>query len=186
MLTLKELYIFASQAKNYKFIMRKFLFVIVALFMTVSVEVSSQNVMTAHLKTGQIIDFAFINKPVVSFTENEAVFTTTVDGESVVFKYDISALSKFTFSTKDLNDLEGPDAVVQVENDRVRILIDGYSVTVTGAQAEQTVSLILADGTVAAKYRTDKDGTASFSVADIPVGMYIVACQDIAFKILKK
>jgi hypothetical protein len=103
-----------------------------------------------------------------------------------VFKYDISALSKFTFSTKDLNDLEGPDAVAQVENDRVRILIDGYSVTVTGAQAEQTVSLILADGTVAAKYRTDKDGTASFSVADIPVGMYIVACQDIAFKILKK
>lgn len=166
--------------------MRKFLIALMTLLLMSSVWVRSQNVMTAHLKNGGVVDFAFSDKPVVTFTDSEVVFTTTVDGRSVVVKYETAALSKFTFATKDLTEPENPDAVERIEKDRIKILIDDYTVTVTGAKADQVVRLITAGGSVAGSYKTDKDGSVYFSIADVPVGTYIITCQDISFKILKQ
>lgn len=161
--------------------MRKFLFALVALLMTTSVALRSQNVMVVHLKTGTIAELAFKYNPVVTFTETDAVLTTTVNGREIVVSYPLEKLTKFTFVTKDIT------AVDEVEEDRnVQFLIEDYTVTITGAKPEIVVRLISSDGKQLGAYKTDKDGSVSFSIAELAVGTYIIASEDITFKILKK
>lgn len=160
--------------------MRKFLFALVALLMTTSLAVRSQNVMVVHLKTGTIAELAFKYNPVVTFTETDAVLTTTVNGREIVVSYPLEKLTKFTFVTKDIT------AVDEVEDRNVQFLIEDYTVTITGAKPEIVVRLISMDGKQLGAYKTDKDGSVSFSIAELAVGTYIIASEDITFKILKK
>jgi hypothetical protein len=161
--------------------MRKFLFALVALLMTTSVALRSQNVMVVHLKTGTVAELAFKYKPVITFTDTDAVLTTTVNGREIVVSYPLEKLTKFTFVTKDIT------AVEEVEEDRnVQFLIEDYTVTITGAKPEIVVRLIASDGKQLGAYKTDKDGSVSFSIAELAAGTYIIASEDITFKILKK
>ncbi|MBR4792198.1 MAG: hypothetical protein IK038_07685 [Bacteroidaceae bacterium] len=160
--------------------MRKFLFALVALLMTTSLAVRSQNVMVIHLKSGTIAELAFKYNPVVTFTETDAVLTTTVNGREIVVSYPLEKLTKFTFVTKDIT------AVDEVEDRNVQFLIEDYTVTITGAKPEIVVRLISMDGKQLGAYKTDKDGSVSFSIAELAVGTYIIASEDITFKILKK
>lgn len=160
--------------------MRKFLFALVALLMTTSLAVRSQNVMVIHLKSGTIAELAFKYNPVVTFTDTDAVLTTTVNGREIVVSYPLEKLTKFTFVTKDIT------AVDEVEDRNVQFLIEDYTVTITGAKPEIVVRLISMDGKQLGAYKTDKDGSVSFSIADLANGTYIIASEDITFKILKK
>ena len=160
--------------------MRKFLFALVALLMTTSLAVRSQNVMVIHLKSGTIAELAFKYNPVVTFTDTDAVLTTTVNGREIVVSYPLEKLTKFTFVTKDIT------AVDEVEDRNVQFLIEDYTVTITGAKPEIVVRLISMDGKQLGAYKTDKDGSVSFSIAELAVGTYIIASEDITFKILKK
>ena len=161
--------------------MRKFLFALMALLLTTSVAVRSQNVMVVHLKTGKVAELAFKYKPVITFTDTDAVLTTVVNGREIVVSYPLENLTKFTFVTKDIT------AVQEVEEERnVQFLIEDYTVTLTGAKPEIVVRLISSDGKQLGSYKTDKDGSVSFSIADLANGTYIIASEDITFKILKK
>ena len=160
--------------------MRKFLFALVALLMTTSLAVRSQNVMVIHLKSGTVAELAFRYNPVVTFTETDAVLTTTVNGREFVVSYPLEKLTKFTFVTKDIT------AVEDIEERNVQFLIEDYTVTITGAKPEIDVRLISSDGKQLGAYKTDKDGSVSFSIAELAAGTYIIASQDITFKILKK
>lgn len=149
--------------------------------MTTSVALRSQNVMVVHLKTGMVAELAFKLKPVITFTDTDVVLTTQVNGKTVSVNYPLEKLTKFTFVTKDLT------AVDQVEEERnVQFLIEDYTVTITGAKPEIVVRLIASDGKQLGAYKTDKDGSVSFSIAELAAGTYIIASQDITFKILKQ
>ena len=50
--------------------MRKILVAIVALLMLTPLALRSQNVMTVHLKTGEVVDLAFKFQPVITFTDH--------------------------------------------------------------------------------------------------------------------
>ena len=163
--------------------MRKILVAIVALLMLTPLALRSQNVMTVHLKTGEVVDLAFKFQPVITFTETEAVLTTTVNGVPFVVKYPLAGLTKFTFSTKDWND---PTEVEEVEARDVQFMIEDYTVTITGAKPEMVVRLISSDGRLINSYKTDKEGSVSFSIADQPTGTYIINSQEITFKLFKK
>ena len=160
--------------------MRKFLFALVALLMTTSLAVRSQNVMVIHLKSGTVAELAFRYNPVITFTETDAVLTTTVNGREFVVSYPLEKLTKFTFVTKDIT------AVEDIEERNVQFLIEDYTVTITGAKPEIDVRLISSDGKQLGAYKTDKDGSVSFSIAELAAGTYIITSQDITFKILKK
>lgn len=166
--------------------MRKFLIAFLALAVIAPLALHSQNVMTVHLKTGQVVDLAFKSEPVITFTETEAVLTTTVMGRPVVVKYPLEYLTKFTFSTKDITDPVVPTDIKTEEARDAQFLIEDYTVTITGAKAEIPVRLIASDGRQLKDYKTDKDGSVSFSIAELPDGTYIINSQDITFKILKK
>ena len=160
--------------------MRKILIAIMALLMFAPLALRSQNAMVVHLKTGQVVELAFKYQPVITFTDTEAVLTTVVNGREVVVSYPLEKLTKFTFITKDIT------AVEEVEERNVQFLIEDYTVTITGAKPEIVVRLIASDGKQLGAYKTDKDGSVSFSIADLANGTYIIASEDITFKILKK
>jgi hypothetical protein len=164
--------------------MRKFLIAILALLVVAPMALRSQNVMVIHLKNGRLVDLAFKYQPVVTFTETDVVLTTS---NGLTFQYPLASLTKFTFVTKDITDPEIPPTTVdEVESRKVTFLIDEYTVTISGASADLPVRLLSADGRQLNVYKTDKSGTATFSIEDLPEGTYIISSQEITFKVLKK
>jgi hypothetical protein len=166
--------------------MRKFLVAFMALLLLAPLALRSQNAMVVHLKTGRVVELAFKYQPVITFTDTEAVLTTNIDGRIVVVSYPLAALTKFTFTTKDSTDPELPTQVEEVPVRDVSFFIEDYTVTITGAKADMVVRLISMDGRQLNAYKTDQEGSVSFSIAELPAGTYIINSEDITFKILKK
>ena len=160
--------------------MRRFLAVLVTLLLSAPAVMRSQNVMVAHLKDGTVAELAFKYKPVITFTENDVVFSAIVDGKDYVVSYPIRNLAKFTFTTS-----ENPgNPPTEVQSD-IRFLIDSYTITVTGLAQDLPVHVYSADGRLLNTGKADRNGTASFSIEELPAGTYIVNSQGITFKVLK-
>lgn len=158
--------------------MRKTLLAMLVLLSMAPMALRSQNVITVHLKDAGSIYFAFVAKPVISFTDADVVLTTS-DGFSIT--YPLANLTKFTFDTRDLTQVNA------IANDAKAVLsIDEYTVTVSGIKAQEKVKLTALDGKVLNTFKADKDGTLSFSVAELSEGTYIVSSDDFAVKILKQ
>jgi hypothetical protein len=138
---------------------------------------AAQNTLNVHQKDGQIISFGFEEKPVVTFTDNELVVTST----KAEARYQLATVAKFTF------DVEGT-AVEGIKDDvrTAAISLDEYVVSLTGAKPEITVRLIASDGKVLQSYKTDRNGYVQFSIADLPEGTYIISSESLNVKILKK
>lgn len=138
---------------------------------------AAQNTLNVHQKDGQIISFGFEEKPVVTFTDNELVVTST----KAEARYQLATVAKFTF------DVEGT-AVEGIKDDvrTAAISLDEYVVFLTGAKPEITVRLIASDGKVLQSYKTDRNGYVQFSIADLPEGTYIISSESLNVKILKK
>lgn len=155
--------------------MKRFLFFFPLLFAIL--QVNAQNTLTVHQKDGQKLSFGFDEKPVVTFTDNELVVTSS--GTEV--RYPLSAVDKFTFNDK-------TTASEQIKEDvkKASITLDEYIVLLTGALPDISVSLVASDGKVLQSFRTDSDGSLQFSIADIPEGIYIISSNNINIKILKR
>lgn len=164
--------------------MRRFLAVLVTLLLSAPAVMRSQNVMVAHLKDGTVAELAFKYKPVMTFTENDVVFSAIVDGKDYVVSYPIRNLAKFTFTTSE-NPGNPPTEVQEVEQSDIRFLIDNYTITVTGLAQDLPVNVYSADGRLLNTGKADRNGTASFSIEELPAGTYIVNSQGITFKVLK-
>jgi len=160
--------------------MKKILIAFVALMMMAPMALYSQNnAMTAHFKNGQVVDFLFTLEPVVTFTDTEVVLTY----KGLKFNYPLAELTKFTFSKKDLP-TEVEEIVEEVRN--VTYFIDGYTINISGAKAETALRVYASDGRMLEAYKTDKEGSLSFSIEDLPDGTYVINSEEITFKILKK
>ena len=119
----------------------------------------------------------FEEKPVVTFTDNTMVITST----KTQVQYDLSVIEKFTF-----DDIE--DAVIGIKADAASasITLDEYTVSISGAKPDTQVRLLASDGRQLQSYKTAQDGSVTFSIADLPTGNYIIASESIIVKILKK
>lgn len=147
------------------------------LFAAVPMIVSAQNTITIHQKDGKQFSFGFDEKPVVSFTDNMLVVKTT----KTEIQYELALLSKFTFDQKQT----AVDAIVD-ERIEPSVTLDEYSVQISGLKAGATATLLSADGKQLQSYRTDNEGTVSFSIAELPQGIYIIKSESLTCKILKK
>jgi len=137
----------------------------------------SQNTLTIHQKDGQQFSFGFSEKPVITYTDTDLVLKTT----KTEVMYPLASLSKFT-----LTDVE--DAVISIKQDgnTAKLELDGYVVSITGAKADITVKVIGPDGKTVGTYKTGSDGSVTFSIADLPQGLYIINSENLTCKILKK
>ena len=161
--------------------MRKLLFAFLTLLMAAPMVLRSQNVITVHLKDGNPLYFAFKFNPVISFTDTDIVLTTS---EGISFTYPLAGLTKFTFDTSDIIPTEADEIKEDVK--KVTLSIDEYTVTITGAKAEIPVRLISSDGKLVNAYKTDTEGSVSFSISELSEGTYIISSEDITVKILKQ
>jgi hypothetical protein len=137
----------------------------------------AQNTLTVHQKDGEHFSLGFEEKPVVTFTDTELVFKST----KTELRYALAVVAKFTF-----DDVE--DAVIGIKSDATKasITLGECTVSITGAKADVTVSLIASDGKQLQTYRAGQDGSLTFSIADLPQGTYIIISESLTCKILKK
>ncbi len=161
--------------------MRKILILFMALILAAPMMVVSQNVISVHLKEGNPLYFAFKFKPVISFTDSDIVLTTS---EGVSLTYPLAGVVKFTFENMDNIPTETDKIADEIK--KVTISIDEYFVTLTGAQSETSVRILSSDGKQINTYKTDKEGSVSFSISELPQGAYVISSEDMTVKILKQ
>ncbi len=142
-----------------------------------SIPLLAQNTLTIHQKDGQQFSFGFEDKPVIKFTDNEIVLTSA----KTELRFQFANVAKLTFDDID-------DAVISIKADgnKASITLDDYTVNISGAKADATVQLIASDGKQLQSYKIGQDGTASFSIANLPDGTYIISTESLTVKILKK
>lgn len=155
--------------------MKRLFFLLCAVLL--AAPVFSQNTLIIHQKDGQQFNFGFDDKPVITYTETDLVLKTT----KTELLYPLASLAKFTFT-----DVE--DAVISIkqESNAAKLELDNYMVSINGAKAGITVTVIGPDGKTVGTYKTDADGCVTFSIADLPQGIYIIKSENLTCKILKK
>lgn len=137
----------------------------------------AQNTLTIHQKDGQQFGFGFEEKPVVSFTDNALIIKST----KIEVQYELAKVAKFTF-----DDVEDAVIGIKVDDAKASITLDEYTVSISGAAADITVRLIASDGKQLQSYKTNQDGSVTFSIAELPEGTYIIVSESLTCKILKK
>ena len=156
--------------------MRKFICSLILLIVTSLLTVSAQNTLTIHQKDGSKFGYGFSEKPVITYTETDLVLKTA----KTVVEYPLSAILKFTFT-----DSETAVSEIQSETKSPILQLDNYTVYISGAEASQLVSLIDINGKVLSTYKTDANGSISFSITELPEGIYIVKTKSLTCKISK-
>lgn len=157
--------------------MKKTILFLLMFFASVSMSVSAQNTVIVHQKDGKTVSFGLPEKPVITYADNEMVITTT----KTVLQYPLASVSQLTFS-----DDETSVAPVADEKQAPVLELDNYVVRITGADAEASVTVVASDGKTLILTKVNSDGTATFSVAELPEGIYIIKSENLTFKILKK
>ena len=64
--------------------------------------------------------------------------------------------------------------------------MNDYEINITGAKVGINVSVISTDGKAIGTYKTGQDGSVTFSIADLPQGLYIINSENLTFKVFKK
>lgn len=149
----------------------------ILLTVLLSLSALSQNTLTIHQKDGQQFSFGFDDKPVITYTDTYLVLKTT----KTEVQYPLASLSKFAFT-------DVADAIIPIkqDGDAAQMELDGYTVCITGAKARINVLVMGPDGKTVGTYKTDSDGSVTFSIADLPQGLYIINSENLTCKILKK
>lgn len=142
-----------------------------------TISLFAQNTLTIHQKDGQQFGFGFEEKPVVTFTDNTLIIKST----KIEVQYELAKVAKFTF-----DDVEDAVFGIKADDAKASITLDEYTVSISGAEADITVRLIASDGKLLQSYKTNQDGSVTFSIAELPEGTYIIVSESLTCKILKK
>ena len=138
--------------------------------------VFAQNTLTIYQKDGQQFSFGFEDKPVITYTDTDLVLKTT----KTEVQYPLADVIKFTFK-------DAETAVAPIKEGRAAQLeLKNYTVSITDAKAGINVTVIGSDGKAVGSYKTDSDGSATFSIADLPQGLYIINSENLTCKFLMK
>ena len=147
-------------------------------FLAVSLTLSlfGQNTLTVHQRDGGIFSFGFDDKPVVTFTDAALVVKT----DRSEIQYSLSTILKFTFDVFEtvVDDIR--------EDSKSSISLDDYMVLISGTKPGLSVRLVTSGGQLMKDYKTDSDGNLSFSVEELPAGVYVISSESINLKIMKK
>ena len=146
-----------------------------------AVPVFGQNTLTLHFKNGEEFSFGLDEKPVIEFTESELVVKTVKTELRYQYETVVNTIANITFDDKKTSVFN-----IGAEESKPGITLDEYTVRISGAKADATVSVIASDGKQLRSYKTDADGSVTFSIADLSQGIYIIKSENLTFKILKK
>lgn len=127
--------------------------------------------------SGDKVEHAFTEDPVATFEGAEMIMTVNHGEEK--FNYPMADVKSITIRSE-------YDAVESVESSVSQsVAYDGETIRVSGIQAGAAVSVYSLDGKLMISAKADADGAASFSVAALPSGAYIVRAANNTFKFIK-
>jgi hypothetical protein len=155
---------------------RHLLTVILLLFATVASW--AQNAVAVYQNDGTVATFAFTEKPVVTYSGNDLVLTTTKTSVS----YPIYKLRKIDFDIS-FDDLTGiGDAKVKSD---VQFSFRGGALTVRDGEPGSQVILYNIKGVQVGQYRLDGDGNATIPTESLGKDFYVVKSKSFTFKFRK-
>lgn len=134
----------------------------------------AQNAISIHQKDGKVANFAFSEKPVVTYADNQLVITTT----KTSVQYPLYLLQKIDFELTDAT------AIEQVKPDAKFRFTDGTLYITGGAPGSQVVIYDMR-GMTEGQYRIDDAGNAVISLQSLSKGLYIVKTNHFTFKFTK-
>ena len=144
------------------------------LLLACSLMAGAQNAISIHQKDGKVANFAFSEKPVVTYADNQLVITTT----KTSVQYPLYLLQKIDFELTDAT------AVEQVKPDAKFRFTDGTLYITGGAPGSQVVIYDMR-GMTEGQYRIDDAGNAVISLQSLSKGLYIVKTNHFTFKFTK-
>ena len=139
--------------------MKKLFFSLLILF--VSTASWADSALFVHQKSGGVVEYAFSEKPVVTYSEGYLVISVPEASVS----YPLSNLQKFTFG--------------EVDDQVTRIVAPVNTVP----QATYIYSL---DGKLMRTLQPSEDGTTSASLEGLPSGTYVVKNGKTSYKVMKR
>lgn len=137
---------------------------------------------TFLLRSGQKVSFAFAEKPVVAFSdENLAV---SVGGEQRV-SYAYADVQR-VFVEDDVVSAVG-NVVANVQPGHAIFTLSANTLSATGLAASDQLSLYAADGKLVLTTQANAEGKATISLSALQQGVYVVRTQSgISYKLFKK
>ena len=144
------------------------------LLLACSLMAGAQNAISIHQKDGKVANFAFSEKPIVTYADNQLVITTT----KTSVQYPLYLLQKIDFSLSDAT------AIEQVKPDAKFRFTDG-TLYITGGDPGSLVYIYSMRGTTEGHYRIDDAGNAVISLQSLSKGHYIVKTNHFTFKFTK-
>lgn len=139
--------------------MKKLVFSLLAVF--ASAVMWADTALFVYQKSGGLLEFAFSEKPVVTYSEGYVVITMS----SGSISYPLSDLDKFTFGEVD-------DQVTRI--------------TAPVDMAPQPTFIYSIDGKLMRSYKPNVDGTTSTSLEGLPAGTYVVKNGKTSYKVMKR
>lgn len=107
-----------------------------------------------------------------------------VSPETSTITYQVEQVEKFHFGKMSFNAIETPVA----EKSAIRIKqMDGQTVTISGTEATDRISLYTTDGRMVQSAVSEENGETSISIGSLEKGIYILQINEkVSFKILKQ
>ena len=144
------------------------------LLLACSLMAGAQNAISIHQKDGKVANFAFSEKPIVTYADNQLVITTT----KTSVQYPLYLLQKIDFA------LSETTAVEQVKPDAKFRFTDG-TLYISGGTPGSQVYIYNMSGMTEGQYRIDDAGNAVISLQSLSKGLYIVKTSRFTFKFTK-
>ncbi len=139
--------------------MKKLIFSLLSLFAATAMQ--ADTALFVHQKSGGVVEYAFSEKPVVTYQEGHLVISAA---EASVM-YPLSDMQKFTFGEVD-------DQVT-----RIVAPVD---------MAPQPTQIYSIDGKLMRTYQPGENGATSASLEGLTSGTYIIKNGKTSYKVLKK
>ena len=144
------------------------------LLLACSLMAGAQNAISIHQKDGKVANFAFSEKPIVTYADNQLVITTT----KTSVQYPLYMLQKIGFQLTDAT------AIEQVKPDAKFRFTDG-TLYISGGTPGSQVYIYNMSGMTEGQYRIDDAGNAVISLQSLSKGLYIVKTNHFTFKFTK-
>ena len=144
------------------------------LLLACSLMAGAQNAISIHQKDGKVANFAFSEKPIVTYADNQLVITTT----KTSVQYPLYVLQKIDCELADATSIE------QVKPDAKFRFTDG-TLYISGGDPGSQVYIYNMRGMTAGQYRIDDAGNAVISLQSLSKGLYIVKTNHFTFKFTK-
>jgi hypothetical protein len=151
------------------------LFLLVTLLSFVSAVKAEDRVLQVWKSDGTVVSFNLDEVPVTTYSDGNLVIKTT----KTTVTYPLEQVRKYTYSSV-------TDALSAPKSESATLSQDGETLTFTGLKSQTQISVYNVSGQLVRTLKARGLGKTTVSVANLPVGVYVVKVNGVTYKITKR